>query len=820
MPILNGFLRGVHDEEITTNIDQKQYAGAPVNMYNWIGTKRGGLSKRAPFNLQQILDTESFIIPYSYDDDEKYLLRFFKNQNNETKYDVYKSTNGKLEKSTFGSTTYVQPTFTSNNSEGHIISSQGFAVDAQYAYESFNPNSLFLPTAKSIGATLTIEFPTPVLLSKMSFVYGFMSSSNTSSGAFKTFEIFIIDENDISIQTDTITNPDIPEKWQQGIKYLTNESRININGLFAKKLKIVLRDYVYNKKGSSAATTVGHIKLTGQIKTDVEEADSPFTYEQIQTANYYNSFRRMFFVHKDVEPREFSTAFEKFEYKGLNFSELGNPTLVRVFQQRLTFAGFTNSQRQINLSKSTEYGNFELNKDDVVPTDPIQGSIDEMKSPLSALFSGRQMLYAQSMDGLGSLNSGADDVPLTATQVSARLRNETPLSKKIQPIRQDEIVYCVGADEKTVYALDYDYQYSRIPLYSLNEHCISYFDSGIKQMVSMYGKLPYIVFLMNDGGLIVAIAYRNNTGFEFHAFPQKIADGEIKNIAVLKNTNTGLDTLYCVVLHSNGQYTIESLESYTEVYSKKTSENYLKNHILLDSKQEIYKTYKSDISFTYTGVIGSNGKRQFTVSSKIEIPDNELLLLINGKEIICKNCIYDENNKLWAETSEEPEQVMSDGYQLPKRTFNMPEYIGLDVQAFDGEDFIEKESEDVFSGTITFKKPIYSAKIGLPYTSYSEFVNITDVNSAQYETIINNISACITYGTGIELGTESTLEKIGYTEYPYRKWQDKILQDESLKNVILNDRGLKNKRVVIKCNFPFPANITFITYDIKATGVK
>ncbi|MBO5704768.1 MAG: hypothetical protein J6R99_02005, partial [Alphaproteobacteria bacterium] len=549
----------------------------------------------------------------------------------------------------------------------------------------------------------------------------------------------------------------------------------------------------------------------------------------------------------------------------------------------------------------------------------IEGAIDEMKSPLTALFSGRQMLYAQSIDGLGSLNSGADDVPLTATQVSARLRNETPLSKKIQPIKQDEIIFCVGADDKTVYALDYDYQYARIPLHQLNDHCMSYFDSGIKQMMQMKGKLPYIVFLLNDGSLIFAICYRDSTGFQFHAFPQKMADGIMLNMAVLRNTSTGNDALFGVVQHSNGQYSLESIESYTDFYTAEKGQDYFKSHVLLDMKQQIEQSFNPDTTFTYTGIVGENTKKKFLVNKKANLyawkkqsetgepveqfvdreyiytlepnapgthkpfyqddgrpigtvlptgnvygyesldnsdgtlsigttlsaiasnysrvdylreessdiiyltPEikNGIKLIINDQEILCENCIYDEEGNFWAETNEEPEtNIESSGYCTPKKTFDMPEYIGLPVQAFNGDDFIEKESEDVIARTITFKQPIYSAEFGLPYKAYSEFINIVDVNSAPYETIINSISACITYGTGIKLGTETALEKVGYSEYPYTQWQNKILPDESLRNVILNDRGVKNKRIVIECDFPFPANVTFITYDIKATGVK
>lgn len=896
MPILNGFLRGVHDEEITANIDQKQYAGAPINMYNWIGTKRGGLSKRAPFKLQRTLDRESYIIPYSYDDDEKYLLQFYKNDDNETKYKVLRYTDGVLIDSTFGGVMYEQPTFSSNNSESHIITSQGLTTEQENAYKAFNKDSTV--SASQTKTSLTIEFPKLVLLQTIAYQYG-QISSNQSSGAFQTVKLEVIDQNGATIQIGTLNNTWLPNVFpvSGSSKLKKSETSINPQSIFAKKLKLTFSDYWWNRMGSSVNTNIGDIRLTGQVIEDKEEETAPFTYEQAKTATTYNSFRKLYFAHKDFTPYELALTFVQPTYSGLDFTKLGNPTLVRVFQQRLVLAAFTNYPRQINLSKSAEYNTFALNKTDTVSTDPIEGAIDEMKSPLTALFSGRQMLYAQSIDGLGSLNSGADDVPLTATQVSARLRNETPLSKHIQPIKQDEIIYCVGDDEKTVYALDYDYQYARVPLYALNEHCISYFDAGIKQIASMKGKLPYLVFLLNDGSLIVAISYRDNTGFQFHAFPQKI-DGAIQNMAVLRNTNTGYDSLFAVVLHSNGQYTLESVESYNDIYTTEKGQDYFKTHVLLDAKQEIVSSYKNDVVLKYTGTIGENGKRRFIINGKIPtLQDSELKLLIDNKEIICKDCVvqkeeytqwfawtsnynqtlytdteyptkgeypyykttqdtiekdylpindvfedrivaYNEKEKLndfyrdksndiiadsdflWAITSEQPSESYSSGYTIPNKTFNLPEYIGLNVQAFDGEDFIEKESEDAIARTITFKKSIYSAEIGLPYTSYSEFTNIVDVQSAPYETTINNISACITYGTGIELGTESALEKIGYTEYPYTKWQDRILPDESLKNVILNDRGVKNKRIVLKCDFPFPANVTFITYDIKATGVR
>lgn len=821
MNILNGFLRGAHDEDITSNVDNKNYSGVAVNSMNFVATKRGTLSKRAPFKLQRPLERESYIIPYSYDDDEKYLLQFYKDDNNDTKYKVLQYVDGSLIDSTFGGVEYIQPVFTSNTSDGHIIAAGITSLtDPSIAYKAFNTSPLI--TFRAINSSLSITFPQPILISTLAYNYGHISSDLTS-GIYRNVVLTGYDENGASINLGTINNGNIPSLFPvSGTTYLRKQpTTINQNQLFIKRLVLKFQDTDYNPNGSYVSPQIGNIKITGQVLSNSTENTAPFTYEQACEARTFNSFRKLHWVHKDFAPYELALTFTQPTYTGLseNLSSWGNPTLVRVFQQRLVFGAFTNYPRQINLSKSADYYEFTLAQTPV-STDPMQISIDEMKSPLSALFNGRQMLYAQSMDGLGSINSGADDVPLTATIITARLRNETPLSKRIQPIRQDEIVYCVGSDEKTLYALDYDYQYVRIPLAPLNEHCITYFDSGIKQMLSMKGKLPYLAFLLNDGSLIFGIAYRVDTGFAFHCFPQKIADGEIQNIAILQNTLTGYDTLFAVVKHSNGQYTLESIESYNDSYSTEKGREYFKSHVLLDSETQINMSFATDITFTYTGTQGTNGRCLFTCSSNPVLPDNEIKLLIDGAEIICKNVRFD-NQGMWADVSEFPtDNVASEGYMIPTKTFTLPQYIGLDVEAFDGDDFIEKDTEDVQNSTITFKRAMYQALIGLRYLARSEFVNISDASSAGFEKTIENISACITYGTGLKIGTESALEKVGFTEYHYTEWQDTILPDENLRNIPLADTPRKDKRIVIECDFPFPSNITFITYEIKITGVR
>lgn len=837
--ILNGFLRGAHDPEITANIDQKIYSGVATFMKNWVGTKRGALSKRAPFVLQRTLHADSVLFGFNYDDNEKYLLRFFEDSNGVSHCEKYQFINGGLiDKGQIGlnesgsGAAFSQPTYTSNTAPQDTISDNAVSgsTSSTTCFERFNTftnsnkSAMWcvqpqMPNGRKIDYKLVIEFDTPTNINSVRYLYGnkraFYQSSSVVSDDYWAVLTIEGSMDGTAWTTLGIVNNPVPTGRQS---HHENTTTI-ITDTYWKYYRFTPSNLT-GTNGTPSGAMFGQIKMTGWVEGGVAEYTSPITFEQAKTMNWFNGYRRAWFVHQDFAPYELQQSFLQPTYAGLNFTDLGNPTLVRVFQQRLVFAAFTNAPRQVNLSESANYSTFTLPSTTVLSTSAIQGQVDEMKNKVSALFNGRQMLYIQSADGLGSLNSGADDVPLTATIITARLRNETPLSATIQPIRQDEIVYCVGADNKTVYALDYDYQYARIPLAPLNEHCITYFDAGIKQMLSMKGKLPYLVFLLNDGTLLFAVAYRSDTSFSFHLFPLEHADGNISSIAVLQNNLDGYDSLFAVVNHTNGTTTLESLQSYSDFYTKEKGNEYFKSHILLDTKQQIVLPAQTDITFTYDGT-QNDGRLHFTIDGTIPtLPNDEIKLIFNSQEYICKNCRFDTTtNSMWAEVSAEPEQTESQGYIIPTTTLNTPEYIGLAAQVFDGDDFIEKTSESADDGTITIARPIYSCYVGLPYVARAEFENLTDAGLAQQNKVVENIAACITYGTGLKVGTESVLESVGFANYDFKTWQDSILPDENLRNRPLSDTGRKDKKIVIECDYAFPANITFITYDIKATGV-
>ena len=900
MAILNGFLRGAHDPEITANIDNKKYSGVATEMYNFVGTKRGALSRRAPFKFHQELNSSSYIIPFVYDANNQYLIHFFKANDNTVKYKLLSYDGNSVVVSSIGTSPQViQPIFTSNNQDG-FITAQSSVVSGIEAYQRFNDERTSF--AGSDGYWVSIKYPKPAKLYEVSVL-----NRDTFSGIGPTItEIvnFVIEGSNDNINWDLLS-------YTSNVVDLTTVCTLTENPTY-----LYYRIRVIGAVSSWAV--LGKIKLKVELDSSEDILyDTPYSIEQIKELHWTNENKRIIFFHPDVAPQEIIQVMQDLQQTGLTFTGengLGYPTFGCFYQERLCLGGFTKANRQFNMSQSnpkdlTQF-NFTLPTNEIVSTSAMQFVIRNAKYPLRESLSGRNMLYLQCVDGLATVSSGGDEVPLTPVQVAATLRNHTSFSD-IPAVYQEELAFLVGSDYKTVYGMDYDFNVMRVRTIPINEHCLSYFESGIAQMIPMKGQLPYIVFRLNNGKILVATAYKTETSFSFHLYPLELGDGVARCIAPLFNPETGYDTLFAIIEHQNGIISLESIESSHDVYTSATQRAYFEQNIMLDSSQKISVPQKSDIWFKYSGTKSDIGRYLFTLKSEthkmkyvwsydnvqsnqtndvytlvenvvagtpiydsatneqiavanggnseqiawqqtpipgssitvgvvayrasqfdnegtfmqdggsIDLPDGEIKLIWGNESIICKNCLFDDSG-MWAEVSAEPLlDINSTSYQVPKKTWKIDEYNNLNVQVWNGDDFIDAEFENTPYGTnIVLKKAIYGGTIGIPYKSRAVFENLVGVDAAPYEKTITNIAACITYATKLKLGTESIIDEIGFSNYHYNKWQDRILPDENLRNIPLADSPRKDKKIVLECDYPFPANITFITYDIKTTGVR
>ena len=201
MAILNGFLRGAHDPEITANIDNKQYSGVATEMYNFVGTKRGALSRRAPFKFHQELNSSSYIIPFVYDANNQYLIHFFKASDNTVKYKLLSYDGNSVVVSSIGTSPQViQPIFTSNNQDG-FITAQSSVVSGVEAYQRFNDE--ITSFAGSDGYWISIKYPKPAKLYEVS-----VRNRSTMSGIGPTVTAivnFVIEGSNDNINWDLLS---------------------------------------------------------------------------------------------------------------------------------------------------------------------------------------------------------------------------------------------------------------------------------------------------------------------------------------------------------------------------------------------------------------------------------------------------------------------------------------------------------------------------------------------------------------------------------------------------------------------------------------
>lgn len=846
LPILNGFLRGVYDKEITASIDNNAFLGVATELQNWIPTKIGALSKRAGFRYRGALESQSYLIPYVYDQDQRYLLQFFE-KDGKAQFFSWNYTGNTLIKATFSTVPQIlQPEFTSDSQDGYEIT-QSRTINNVAAYRRFNDNedynnALIVNALSSSDYWVQIQYPGRVVLTQADV---FCALDNYVSGGSSARMPSITPAGHHYNQVYwEIQGSNNGADWTN-LKAATTKAPSNGSVIGTKTyvdanpyqfFRIYITGGSQDKYNSNDRATFGHIKLSVLLSESTTAQDTPYTIEQIKQLHWANENQRMLFFHPDVAPQELLQTIRTLSVKGLDFQTTGNPTFGCFYQERLGLGGFTKKPRQFNFSESNPDNdaqfNFTLPTDEILSTSAMQFVIRNAKYPLKESLAGRNMVYLQCIDGIATISSGGDEIPLTPTQVSANLKNHTPMSD-IPAVYQEEMAFLVGSDYKTVYVMDYDYNVMRLRVEPINEHCISYFDSGIAQMITMRAKLPYLVFRLNNGELLLGYVFRTTAGIKFSLFPLKVADGTVSSIATLMNDTTGYDTLFAIIEHTNGYTTLESLESPIEQYSESQGRDYFLGHLTLDVQDTLETPIVSDIKFTkdaeYTA---DNGEVKYTADTLL--PDFTEIRLYDsaGWSAILKNCRKIDDTSFVGEAYCVPKDFpdtesynpykcpdVATGYQIPSDIWQAPLYDDLNAIVFDGDDVVEIESVND-DGEIKLRRPIYNGTIGVPYLARGVFENLTDVKGANFEKTITNISACIMYGTSIKIGTESTLKNIGFWNYPYSTWQDKILEDESLKNIPLQDSARKNKKIVLECEYPFPASITFIVYDMKITGVK
>ena len=631
--IIPNLFRGVYDYKATAFSNNQKYTCVAVGMHNFISDNDGTLKKRPSFKFLYEVSEDSWLIPFNYDDNQKYLMRFFYNTDAESgesadQCEFYQYINGNLLLAEIAQEAFTKPTYTGNSAPQDDISDIKSSATAYWHFNvyggtSAQKNAMLtskyeIESGRFVNYWCQISFDTPVNISKIGYIYGhrwgfYAATSEVAGSYWQNIEVYGSQDgtNWTFLKNCYNTEPAIGSG-----SYFQKFNQEILTDTYWKFYRFVVKDFAKTSSSTApdgSAAMFGITQIVGTQSAGVAPIESPITAVQAKEMSYSSTFRKILFAHADFAPIQFTTTFAEFTTTGLNFGTLGNPTLVKHYQQRVLLAGYTNQIRQFNLSKAGDANLFTLNTEDVISTDPIQGVMEEQIYKPTWAFGGRNILYIGSNDGVFNIQGGGNQ-PLTATFVDAHLRMVKPCAN-IPIVKIEDIGYFVGSDKKTVYAFDFDFSVDRMKAVAINEHCLTLFDSGIKMLVACKGKTDYMYALLEDGTIMACLISKFNEfssaissleNESLHSWFPISTDGEILEITTLQNNLTGEDTLFALIKNINDVVTIQELEKFNYANAEYDWEDLITN-----GSQETTTT-TTDVSITVDGTRNDIGKYKIT----------------------------------------------------------------------------------------------------------------------------------------------------------------------------------------------------------------
>ncbi|HHX66455.1 MAG TPA: hypothetical protein GX708_00160, partial [Gallicola sp.] len=555
-------------------------------------------------------------------------MRFFYNNDAESgesadQCEFYQYINGNLLLADFGTNDFTKPIYTSNSAPKDDISDKLSSADA---YHHFN---LWTNSSAQKAALLVpedywcqISFDTPVNISSINYIYGhrwgfYASVVHNGISYWQNIEVYGSQDGTNWTFLANCYNAEPASGGGRHVpSFFTSPNKEILTDTYWKYYRFYPKNFAKTSTYASpdgTSTMFGLMSIKGTEAGDATAIEAGITSVQAKEMSYDSTFRKIVFAHADFAPKQFTNVFAAFTATGLNFGTLGNPTLVKYYQERVLFAGFTNQIRQFNLSKSGDENVFTLNTGTVVATDPIQGVIREQIHKPTWAYGGRNILYIGSNDGVFNVQGG-NNQPITATFIDAHLRMVKPCAN-IPIVKIEDIGYFVGSDKKTVYAFDFDFSVDRMKAVAINEHCLTLFDSGIKMLVACKGKTDYMYALLEDGTIMACLISKFNefssaiTSIQnesLHSWFPISTEGTILEITTLQNNLTGEDTLFALIKNINDVVTIQELEKFNYANAEYDWEDLITN-----GSQETTTT-TTDVSITVDGTRNDIGKYKIT----------------------------------------------------------------------------------------------------------------------------------------------------------------------------------------------------------------
>ena len=233
----------------------------------------------------------------------------------------------------------------------------------------------------------------------------------------------------------------------------------------------------------------------------------------------------------------------------------GYPAAVAHYQNRLWFAGFTLNPNRVCSSAFGNYQDFSI-PTTLLASSPIIADCNQMKSMITDIFGGWDVLYAQCDEGIATVEAGDSAVAPNNMSFLLKVRKR---SGGVTPTIKEDMMFWVGNDRKTIYAIQYDLIARKYHVADITKFCHSYLDSGVEELHYVDTAARLIYGSLRNGNMF-ALLYDSEAQV-IGLFPIETS-GTIYDLSVIQSNG---EVRLLAVIQRDGVWAIEMFNPVKEL---------------------------------------------------------------------------------------------------------------------------------------------------------------------------------------------------------------------------------------------------------------
>lgn len=415
----------------------------------------------------------------------------------------------------------------------------------------------------------------------------------------------------------------------------------------------------------------------------------------------------------------------------------GNPSCVQYCQNRLWFGGFSAYPTTVLASKFNNISDFSYSTP-AQTNDGLELKCNQLKSKISNLTAGQNILYCFSQDGISNIDGGSNGLA-NNTNVEFLLKNRMPAGDST-PAFKDDIMLYSSSDGTKLYGVDFDLLVNRFQVSDLAKYAKDITKAKITELHYVNNESKLVYGLMEDGSMF-ALLYEKG---QYQGFFPLDFGGTVYDIAPIK---VGRNYKLLMVVFRDGNWYLEekldvgkyidtSTPRLTSEEKKWATYDNLENNIALDCYQTYDLSFDANIQIVSENRVDSNidlsSYINKTLMFKNEDSEDFVICSIYNSELQSKwtpfavnenlstmrnisGLIY-ANNQFIAIGSLQYVYIStsSDGvnWETPTQISSM-EWHGADSIAYNGSLYVLIGDDRITTSTdlITWTTPVYDANM-------------------------------------------------------------------------------------------------------------